>query len=179
MKKKYITETYLRGVDDFDIKIVKNDTFNCYICVKHIKDIDKKYITKHLENNVCLLDIGYYIIEYIPFDEKYVLRIFMNEKKEILQYYIDIIKENGIENDSPFYYDLYLDITIDVLSDNRITLWDEAELIEAVKSKDISEEDYIMAHNTRDNLLNQIKNNENKYINIDHKKIVNELIPLL
>ena len=179
MKKKYITETYLRGVDDCDIKIIKEEKFDCYTCVKHIKSIDKQYITSHLKNNLCLLDTGYYIIEYIPLNEQYIIRIFMNEKKEILQYYIDITKENGIENDIPFYYDLYLDITIDVLSENLITLWDESELIEAVKSKDVSSEDYTMAHNIADKLLNQIKNNENKYITRDHKKIVNELMSTL
>lgn len=177
MKKKYITETYLKGVDDYDIKIIKEK--DCYTCVKYIKNIDEKYISTHTGKDICLLDNGYYIVEYVPIDEKYVVRVFMNEKKQVLQYYIDSTKENGIEDDIPFYYDLYLDITIDVLSENLITLWDESELIEAVKSKDVSSEDYTMAHNIADKLLNQIKNNENKYITRDHKKIVNELMSTL
>jgi len=174
LKKKYITETYLKGVDDYDIKIIKEK--DCYTCVKYIKNIDEKYISTHTGKDICLLDNGYYIVEYVPIDEKYVVRVFMNEKKQVLQYYIDSTKENGIEDDIPFYYDLYLDITIDLLADDVITIFDEDELIEAVKSNNAAPEDYILAHNTIDYLLKQIDNKENKYINRNHKETVNKLM---
>ena len=61
---------------------------------------------------------------------------------------------------------MYLDITIDLLADNIITIFDKDELIEAVKLKDSAPKDYILAHNTK----------ENKYINRNHKETINKLM---
>ena len=98
--KKYITETYLKGVDDYDINIIKQE--DCYTCVKHIKNIDEQYISTHTGKDICLLDNSYYVVEYVPIYKKYVVRVFMNENKEVLQYYIDATKKNGIEDNIPF-----------------------------------------------------------------------------
>lgn len=170
MKKKYITETYLRGVDDYDIKIIKED--NCYIAIKCINSIDEQYIESHSGQDICLLDVGYYIVEYIPLNENYCVRVFLNKEKEVLLYYLDVTKENNIEDGKPFYYDLYLDITIDILVDKAVSIWDEDELKEAVDSGIVSEEDMIMAYKVMNSLLEEIFNNSNTYINKDHKKLI-------
>jgi uncharacterized protein len=174
MKKKYITETYLKGVDDYDIKIIKED--NCYVSVKHIKSIDTPYIETHTEKNICLLDVGYYIIEYLPINENYCVRVFMNKEKEVLQYYIDITKKNDVEDGKPFYYDLYLDITIDMNADKLISIWDEDEIKEAVDLGKISEDDMIMAYKVMNNLLEQIFTNNNSYINRNHKELIEKML---
>lgn len=174
MKKKYITETYLRGVDDYDIKIIKED--DCYISVKRIKSIDEQYIESHTGQDICLLDVGYYIIEYVPLNENYCVRVFLNPEKEVLMYYFDVTKENNIEDGELFYYDLYLDITIDMLVDKAVTIWDEDEIKEAVDSGVITEDDMIMAYKVMNNLLEQIFENSNSYINRDHKKLIEEIL---
>jgi uncharacterized protein len=176
MKKKYISETYLRGVTDYDINIIEDKKYNCYISLKHIKEIDFPYISSHTGISRCLLDKDYYILEYLPINQNYAVRVFMNEKKQVLQYYIDIIKEIDIENNIPFYYDLYLDITIDILEENILKIWDEDELLEALKNNVITENDYSLAYKTLNCLLEEIKNNDNIYINRDHKKIIEKLL---
>ena len=60
------------------------------------------------------------------------MRLFLNEKKEALEYYFDICKNNRLDTLSkvPCYDDLYLDITY---LDGKINILDEHELIEAYK----------------------------------------------
>lgn len=176
MKKKLIKDTYLLGVDDYDINIIKDEKKNAYISAKRVKDIDKPYIETHSGKNICLLNNGYYILEYLPIDENYVVRAFLNEEKEIQQYYIDITKENGYEDNTPYYLDLYLDITIDVHNDNKVIIWDENELEEAVRTKDITKEDYDMAYSTLKGLLNQINTNSNIFINDNHKDTIENIL---
>lgn len=176
MKKKFIKDTYLLGVEDYDINVIKDDKYGAYISAKHIKDIDKPYIETHSGKNVCLLDNGYYILEYLPVDENYVVRVFLNDKKEIQEYYIDVTKENGYENNTPYYLDLYLDVTIDVHNDNKVIVWDENELEKAVDDNDVSKEEYNMAYGTLRNLLDEISNHSNKFINNNHEEMLNNIL---
>ncbi len=176
MYKKFLSKTYLRGVTEYDIKIIEDKEYNCYTCVKYIKNVSEPYIEKHTGMNVHLFDKGYYIIEYLPINDNYSVRVFLNDKKEVLEYYIDITKENGYENNSPYYYDLYLDITIDKFNNDYMIIWDEEELLEALDSSDITKKDYDFAYFMLNNLVDQINKNENIYLNRDHKKVINQLL---
>lgn len=173
MYKKFISKTYLRGVAEYDIKIIDDAEYDCYIGLKRINRVNEPYIEKHTGKDVHLFDDGYYIIEYIPKNLNYEVRVFLNEKKQVLQYYIDITKENGFENDSPYYIDLFLDITIDKFDDDNIIIWDEDELLEALNTCSITEDDYDLAYSTLNNLLKEIDNNNNIYINRDHEELLN------
>ena len=53
MKKKLIKDTYLLGVEDYDINIIKDEKCGAYVAAKHIKEIDKPYIETHSGKNVC------------------------------------------------------------------------------------------------------------------------------
>lgn len=176
VKKKYIKNTYLLGVEDYDIKIITDKRLNSYVSVKYIKDIDKPYIEGHTGKNICLMKNGYYLLEYLPINDNYTVRVFLNDKKEVQQYYIDITKENGYEDDSPYYLDLYLDITIDVHCDNKTIVWDEDELEEALNTNDITKEDYDMAYTVLKRLLSQIADGTNKIITNDHKNMVEDIL---
>ena len=52
--------------------------------------------------------------ELLPKKENYSMRVFFDDKKERLEYYFDITKENGMDELSniPYYDDLYLDVTV-------------------------------------------------------------------
>ena len=164
MKKKLISNTYLRGVSEHTLKIIYSHP-DCYISVKEIIKIDEPFII----DNYLLLDNNYYIVEIVPKKENYALRIFLNEKKEIVEYYFDITKHNGIDEISnvPYFDDLYTDITI---KKGIVNVIDEDELIDAFNNNLITKEDVELANITRDMLLEEIKNNTNKYMNLDIKK---------
>lgn len=100
------------------------------------------------------------------------MRVFFNEKKEKLLYYFDITSKNGLDEETkiPFYDDLYLDV---ILKDNKITILDEDELIEALNKKVISKEEFDLAIKTKDSLINSINSKKNKYVNLNLEGYLN------
>ena len=173
MKRKFLTNTYLKGIDNYIMKQFEDDILDCYTVIKKVNSIDKPYISTRGGKDICLLKEGYYILEYIPKNEHYGVRVFLDENKNDLSYYIDIIDKIGVESGKGLFYDdLYLDITIDRLCDDLVKVWDEDELQKALDEEDINKEQYDMAYTTLKELLVQIAQNSNKYISNDHKSYI-------
>ena len=162
MREKLISKTYLRDVNKYKLEIYY-DKEDYYLSIKKILNIEKPFI---LENGLCLIDNNYYIVEVIPKNENYAMRVFFNENKERLEYYFDISLKNGLDEETriPYYDDLYTDIT--VVQEN-IEVLDEEELQEALNMRKISKAEYNIDNETRDKLLQSIKNKNNKYMNLD------------
>ena len=173
MKRKFLTNTYLKGIDNYIMMQFEDDNLDCYTVIKKVNSIDKPYISTRGGKDICLLKEGYYILEYMPKGEHYGVRIFLDENKNELSYYIDIIDKVGIDYDKGLYYDdLYLDITIDRLCDDLVKVWDEDELQNALDEQDITKEQYDIAYATLKKLLNEISQNSNRYINNKHKNYI-------
>ncbi|MDO5003631.1 MAG: DUF402 domain-containing protein [bacterium] len=162
MRKKLISKTYLRGVNKYELKIYFN-LEDCYISVKKIIDIKKPFI---LSNGLCVIDNNYYIMEVIPKNENYAMRVFFNNKKEILEYYFDVSLENGMDKETgiPYYDDLFIDVT---KTKDKVEVLDEDELEEALDNNEISITDFELANKIRDILLEQINNGNNRYMNMN------------
>lgn len=162
MREKLISKTYLRDVNKYKLEIYY-DNEDYYLSVKKILNIEKPFI---LENSLCLIDNNYYIVEVLPKNENYAMRVYFNENKERLEYYFDISLKNGLDEKTkiPYYDDLYLDITV---TQENIEILDEEELQEALNTGKINELEYNLANETKDNLLQSIKNKSNKYMNLD------------
>lgn len=161
MRKKLISNTYLRDINKYVLKIMYEDDYYC--AVKEIIEVKEPFI---LSTGLCLIDNGYYIMEIIPKNENYCIRIFFDSNKKILEYYIDISLENGLDEETkiPYYDDLFIDITI---ANGKIEILDENELIDALSKEQITSNDYTLACNIKDKLLNEINNQTNKYINMN------------
>lgn len=162
MRKKLISKTYLRGVNKYELKIYFN-LEDCYISVKKIIDIKEPFI---LSNGLCIIDNNYYIVEVIPKNENYAMRVFFNNKKEILEYYFDVSLENGVDKEAgiPYYDDLFIDVT---KTKDKVEVLDEDELEEALDNNEISITDFELANKIRDILLEQINNGNNRYMNMN------------
>ena len=165
MKKKVVTNTYLREAEKYQLKLyLDEDDF--YLSVKKLIHVTENFVIRH---NITVMADGYYIVEVIPKNENYALRMYLNDKKEVIEYYFDVIKESGLTEDKvPYFLDLYLDIT--TFPNGETFVFDEDELIEARDTNDITEEDYLLAHKVKDKLLKEIENKENQYINMDYTK---------
>lgn len=171
MKKKLLSNTYLNEAEKYQIKFYLDES-DKYIVVKKLIKLSKKFIIK---NNITLMDNGYYLIEIVPKNKNYALRIFLNEQKEPVEYYIDITKENGIDKDTkiPYFIDLYLDIIIQ--NNGEVNIIDEDELKDALKNSDITEDDYQLAQCVKENLLKEIDENNNDLINLNYMKYLKEM----
>lgn len=162
MREKLISKTYLRDVNRYKLEIYY-DKEDYYLSIKKILNIEKPFI---LENGLCLIDNNYYIVEVLPKNENYAMRVYFNEKKERLEYYFDISLQNGLDEETriPYYDDLYIDITV---VQKNIEVLDEEELEKALNMGKISKAEYNIANETRDKLIQSIKNKNNKYMNLD------------
>ncbi len=83
------------------------------------------------------------------------------KKKEILEYYFDIIAENKIKDGIPYYNDLYLDVVYFQPAATKegtyIQLADCNELEQALKDNIIDQEQFDMAYREAENLMKEIK----------------------
>lgn len=165
MKRKIITQTYLRDVSKYQLMLYMDED-DCYIGVKKLIKVEEKFI---ISNGLCVMDDGYYVVEVVPKNENYAMRLFLDNNKKPLEYYFDICKDNGVDSLSlsPCYNDLYLDIKV---LDGEINILDKDELDEALEQKDITEEDYQLTMKIKDKLLDEIKNNSNRFMNKDYSK---------
>lgn len=165
MKRKIITHTYLRDVSKYQIKLYMDEN-DCYICVKKLIKVDEKFI---IGDNLCVMDDGYYVVEVVPKNENYAMRLFLDNNKKPLEYYFDICKNNSLDPLSlvPYYDDLYLDITV---LNNKINILDKDELDNALDEGDITNEDYRLVMSTTEKLLIEIDNKSNKFMNMDFSK---------
>ena len=167
MKQKFIENTYLKHVLSCDTSLTV-DNEEMYAVVKHIKQVEKKFIAS---SSLCLIDDGYFILELIPKEKNYLIRAFFNDKKELLEYYIDIIKSSGIDEKSklPYYMDLYIDL---IITGDNIEVLDEDELDDAYNLSLITKDDYDLAKSVTESLIEEIKQNTNKYMNMDLSEIL-------
>lgn len=100
--KEFSSSTYLKDVTDFELKIYcKSNDY--YLTIKKILNIKSPFVLNEMGHDIKLLDNNYYIMEYIPCGEKYFCRLFIDDNKNIKEYYYQITEEQGIENSIPYY----------------------------------------------------------------------------
>lgn len=162
MRKKLVSKTYLRDVQSYNLTFFNDSESDCYVVTKKIIKVNKPFI---ISNGVKVIDDGYYIVEITPKNENYNVRVYLNDKKEIIEHYIDVSLENGLDADAkiPYYDDLYTDITI---INDEVKILDLNELKGALEAEKISKDDYELAEKTKEKLLFEIKNKNNKYVNM-------------
>lgn len=161
---------YMRGVSDWNLMITKKEEQNFYMVIKRINKIDTPFIIR----GKTLIDRGYYIVEFTPLDCCYNVRVFLDKEANVIGYYFDISRGNGVEDNIPYYDDLYLDIIFSPDGISSIRVEDEDELSEALSNGTITNEEYVLAHNTSENLIEKIKNGQNMFVNIDKRALIKE-----
>ena len=97
-----------------------------------------------------------------------------NEKREIVQYYIDITEKNEIRGyENSYFYDIFLDIVL--LPSGEIFLLDEDELKEALDSKIITKAQYDGAYSEANRIIKIISKDNNDLKNLCNKCFSNLL----
>lgn len=144
-------------------RIIKRKQTSCYI-IENNKNIGianllkiekvKSRLVKYYDEvgDLKIVDDGYYWLQVALNDKNYWITAMYNEKKEFVQYYIDISYKNVIiSKDEAYFYDLFLDV---VYCKNNIILLDKNELDQALQLNSISKEQYNMAINVAKDILN-------------------------
>jgi hypothetical protein len=102
-KLKRLNEVYMREVTKSKIKTIKDEDLNSYITYKYIDETSKNCKIYINGSKVSLVNNNYTILEYSPIDELYNVRVFIDDKKNILLYYFDVINKS-IFKDNEVYY---------------------------------------------------------------------------
>ncbi len=111
-----------------------------------------------LENpiQVCLVDNGFLWTQHFPQGTNYALTTAFDASGQVVQWYIDICKRHGVnEQGIPWYDDLYLDITI--FPSGEVEILDADELEEALREGKVSQEDYDLAWHETHRILQEIE----------------------
>lgn len=172
MRKKLVSKTYMREVSDYEMVIINNEDMDYYLCIKKINKINPPFVLHEFDKDIVHIDNGYYIVEYTSKNKLYNARVYIDNNKNIIDYYFDISSENGLEDKIPYYDDLYLDILYYPNQNDLIEYDDMNELEEALKNKKITQEQFDNAISTAEQLVTEIKNKKNDFINLDVVSIV-------
>ena len=166
MRKKLISKTYLRDVEKYTQQLFM-DREDDYVSVKHIIKT-RPFVSGH---GIKLIADGYYIVEVVPKNENYSMRAFLNDKKEVLEYYFDISLGNGIDEETkvPYYDDLFTDI---IVADDKIYIVDENELLGALECKIITQEQFKLAKVVTEKLYKEIVDGTNRFKNMNLKEFL-------
>lgn len=170
MKRKIdVRKKYTREVKDMEITIVKLDELDAYLTLKEIKEVTSPYSMYVNGELVKKIDKNYTLLEYTPLKENYNVRVYIDDKLNILEYYFDITDGNMIEEGIPYYHDLYLDVIFyqecATKSSTYINLEDRNDLSDALKKGDIDKEKYDFAFKIADKLMKELKEGKNRFVN--------------
>lgn len=162
----------MRGVSDWDLVIQKRNTEKYYLTIKRINKIDETFFVDRSGQRIVYLDNGYFVVEFTPLGYFYNARAFLDKDANVVGYYFDMSRNNGIEENIPYYDDLYLDIIYSPNEDKRIIVDDEDELLEALNNSQITKKEFDLANGVCSELIEEIKQNRNVFINMDKKELI-------
>ena len=150
--------------------------FQGYITLLKTVKVKEPLITRYGDKEICIVDNGYMWLQQFPSGKHHSVTTMFDANGDIVQWYIDICLEIGIEDGIPWMDDLFLDIV--VLPSGDSYLLDEDELEQAYKSGTLSKEKYELARNEGKEMMRQLGNDEFRLLTLaqEHKRMLeNEL----
>lgn len=134
---------------------VETEKFSGYIGLIDILEVSEKQIWKVHGEDIVVCEKGIKWLSILPGNDYYCITAMMNDEWEILLWYIDMIADQGIDQDGvPYFDDLYLDLV--VYPDGTVMVDDMDELEEALDKKDISQEQFELAITTGERLKDRL-----------------------
>ena len=145
-------------------KRISTDFFKGYVGLLEIEEVSEKQVWKFNGENIVVCDVGRKWLSILPENDFYCITAMLDEKDNILLWYIDMIAEQGIDADGvPYFDDLYLDLV--VYPDGTIIVDDMDELEDALAIKDITQEQFKLAISTADKLKRGLLGDADDFIN--------------
>ncbi len=152
------------------IKHIKSKDFTGDIFLNYFIKAKKPYET---ENGICIQDTGYKWLEFYDYNSKVKLTAIYDENNKIIEWYFDIARSIGKENNVPYEDDLYLDVVL--RPDGEIILLDEDEIKEAYERKEMTKSELDDAYKITNDLIKKIQGKEKK-IEVFTDKYLNEIL---
>jgi uncharacterized protein len=146
--------------------------FTGYVTLLKIEKVTEPLYVSYEGKTICIADNEYIWLQHFPLNKHHSVTTMFNSNGEIVQWYIDICVENGVEKNIPWMDDLFLDIV--VLPTGEVIQKDADELEEALSKGVIDESLYHLAWTEANFLTHLIKNNHFDLIkqSKSHKEIL-------
>ena len=181
-QKSMSRSSWTRILDkEYVIMDITYNNSNGKIGLLYIKDVKEPLIKSYNNEKIVIVDKGYYWLQIGLKDKNYWITAIYDNNKNLIQYYIDITRNNYINSNDPYFEDLFLDVVI-FPNGNYITL-DINELNQALSEKIITEQEFNMALDTANDVTKSILSNITdfdklcfKYLNYLVNKIKHKII---
>lgn len=154
IKRKYLDRSNWKRVIEksFKSKFINSEEFSGNISLISIEKVSTPLVKSMLGKDYCLANEGFTWLEQLPKDKNYCITTMFDDKGEIVQWYFDVIKAQGVTNRGVAYFDdLFLDVV--VLPHGEIILLDEDELQEALTKNEITQMEYDMAYEEANRIM--------------------------
>lgn len=168
---KYISSTYLKDITDYTFKLFFDKTKDYYITVKKINKIKAPFILEEDEREVIIIDNGYYILEYIPLNEKYICRVHIDKDKNVVERFFIASRQNKVENRIPTFEDLKLSL---VCIDDIVKMYNLNLVNDLVNKKEMSFEDYQLALQVMENISKELELKSNFIFNLNYEEYLED-----
>ena len=146
---------------NFKLDYICNKEFSGYVSAIYIDKVKAPLIKNISGEDYCIVDDGYIWLQCLPAHGNYSVTTMFNKNKQIVQWYFDIIKQQGVDDRNiPFFDDLFLDVV--VLPSSEILLLDEDELKDALDKNEITKGDYDLAYKEAKMIIESIASNIEK-----------------
>lgn len=153
MKIKYGNRKGWRRVleSTYTLSTVKEDP-SILVATVHILKVSSPLLVNYDNQEYNVADNGYQWMQYFFKDKHYVITTVVNNKNEIIQWYIDLCRPYKLTIDGiPYFVDLYLDIV--VFPSYKVFVLDEDELEDARNEGLISLDEYHLIWDIANQLL--------------------------
>ncbi|WP_226673373.1 DUF402 domain-containing protein [Rossellomorea aquimaris] len=174
LKRKYGNRVDWRRVEQrkYSQSHLNTKEFQGYITLLKTVKVKEPLITRYGDKEICIVDNGYLWLQQFPSGKHHSVTTMFDANRDIVQWYIDICLEIGIEDGIPWMDDLFLDIV--VLPSGEIFLLDEDELERAYKNGMISESMYDLAWKECSEVRKQLQDDEFMLIKLasEHKRML-------
>jgi predicted RNA-binding protein associated with RNAse of E/G family len=148
----------------FEVTYKDNAGFRGKVTAIHLKKVSVPLVVTYSEREICLVNDSYTWFQHFPEGKNYTITTVINDHGEVVQWYIDICKEHGVNNDGiPWYLDLYLDVVI--LPNGETLVLDDHELMEAYQTGNITADEVKLAKDTALDI--HIRYKEGTFIDIE------------
>lgn len=135
---------------------LQTPNFRGYVTLLCMDKVNKPLWVDVVGRNVCIVDDGYMWLQQFPQDAFHAVTTMFDAKGEVVEWYIDVCKHNGLnEQGVLFYDDLYLDVIVS--PDGRMELLDALELDDALQAGLVSSLEYNLAWREADSIMTALE----------------------
>lgn len=178
MKRRYLQRDNWQRIIHRDYRHLPiEDDFTGYIALLQMHEVTEPLKKKYGDKELCIVDAHYSWLQQLPFKEHFAVTTMFDQNGEVIQWYIDITNENGVENGKPYMDDLFLDIV--VLPTGEVIQKDKDELAWALDKQLITQQQYELAYRTFHELLALIEEGNFPYFDmslVHRNRLANEVI---